>query len=99
MYEVERKIDVEWARSEAEEFPVRMMIHTDDRPGILNQMTSVLFNENCNIRSLEARQDERHNADGAIVEMTVDVKDKRQLEKVTGSIRRIAGVRDIERVQ
>jgi hypothetical protein len=30
--------------------------------------------------------------------MTVEIKDKRQLEKVTGSIRRIAGVRDIERV-
>ena len=35
----------------------------------------------------------------AIVEMTVEIKDKRQLEKVTGAIRRIPGVRDIERVQ
>lgn len=99
MYEVERKIDVEWARSTSEAFPVRMVIHTDDRPGMLNQLTSVLFNENSNIRSLEARQDDRHGADGAIVEMTVEVKDKRQLEKVTGSIRRLPGVRDIERVQ
>jgi GTP pyrophosphokinase len=99
MYEVERKIDVEWARSASDAFPVRMVIHTDDRPGMLNQLTSVLFNENSNIRSLEARQDDKRGGDGAIVEMTVEVKDKRQLEKVTGSIRRIAGVRDIERVQ
>jgi GTP pyrophosphokinase len=98
MYEVERKIDVEWARSTTEAFAVRMVIHTDDRPGMLNQLTSVLFHENSNIRSLEARQDDR-NGDGAIVEMTVEVKDKRQLEKVKGSIRRIPGVRDIERVQ
>jgi GTP pyrophosphokinase len=99
MYEVERKIDVEWARSASDTFPVRMVIHTDDRPGMLNQLTTVLFNENSNIRSLEARQDDKRGGDGAIVEMTVEVKDKRQLEKVTGSIRRIAGVRDIERVQ
>ncbi|HYI95965.1 MAG TPA: TGS domain-containing protein, partial [Bryobacteraceae bacterium] len=98
MYEVERKIDVEWARSASENFPVRMVIYTDDRPGMLNQLTSVLFHENSNIRSLEARSDDRRSGDGAIVEMTVEIKDKRQLEKVTGSIRRIPGVRDIERV-
>jgi GTP diphosphokinase / guanosine-3',5'-bis(diphosphate) 3'-diphosphatase len=99
MYEVERKIDVEWARSASENFPVRMLIHTDDRPGMLNQLTAVLFHENSNIRSLEARSDEGRSGDGAIVEMTVEIKDKRQLEKVTGSIRRIPGVRDIERTQ
>jgi GTP diphosphokinase / guanosine-3',5'-bis(diphosphate) 3'-diphosphatase len=98
LYEVERKIDVEWARSASENFPVRMVIYTDDRPGMLNQLTSVLFHENSNIRSLEARSDDRRSGDGAIVEMTVEIKDKRQLEKVTGSIRRIPGVRDIERV-
>jgi GTP pyrophosphokinase len=99
MYEVERKIDVEWARAASENFAVRMVIYTDDRPGMLNQLTSVLFQENSNIRSLEARSDDKRGGDGAIVEMTVEVKDKRQLEKVTGSMRRIAGVRDIERVQ
>lgn len=99
LYEVERKIDVEWARSTTESFPVRMVIFTDDRPGMLSQLTTVLFNENSNIRSLEARSDNERGGDGAIVEMTVDLKDKRQLEKVTGSIRRIAGVRDVERVQ
>jgi GTP pyrophosphokinase len=100
LYEPERRIDVEWARSGTDAFAVRIVIHTDDRPGILSQLTTVLFNENSNIRSLEARADDNKNgSDGAIVEMTVEVKDKRQLEKVSGSIRRIPGVRDIERVQ
>jgi len=98
MYEVERKIDVEWARTVTENFPIKMVIHTDDRPGMLNQLTSILFHENSNIRSLEARSDDGRGGDGAIVEMTVEVKDKRQLEKVTSAIRRIPGVRDIERV-
>ncbi|HYO84077.1 MAG TPA: bifunctional (p)ppGpp synthetase/guanosine-3',5'-bis(diphosphate) 3'-pyrophosphohydrolase, partial [Bryobacteraceae bacterium] len=98
MYEVERKIDVEWARSASELFPVRMVVHTDDRPGILQQLTTVLFQENSNIRSLEARADDRFSGDGAVVEMTVDIKDKKQLEKVSTSIRRLPGVRDIERL-
>jgi GTP pyrophosphokinase len=99
MYEVERKIDVEWARAANEAFPVKMVIHTDDRPGMLNQLTSILFNENSNIRTLEARADDRRNGDGAIVEMTVEIRDKKQLEKVTSAVRRIPGVRDVERVQ
>ena len=54
MYEVERKIDVEWARAASETFQVKLLIHTEDRPGILNQLTTVLFSEQTNIRSLEA---------------------------------------------
>ncbi|MDX2153024.1 MAG: bifunctional (p)ppGpp synthetase/guanosine-3',5'-bis(diphosphate) 3'-pyrophosphohydrolase [Bryobacteraceae bacterium] len=99
MYEVERKIDVEWARSASEPFQVKMIIYTDDRPGMLNQLTSVLFNESSNIRSLEARPDDQRSGDGAIVDMTVEIRDKKQLERVVGAIRRISGVRDIERVQ
>ena len=98
MYEVERKIDVEWSRGAAQSFPVKMLIHTADRPGMLNQLTTALFNEQTNIISLEARSDDGRGADGAIVDMTVDIKDKKQLERIVSSIRRIPGIRDVERV-
>jgi GTP pyrophosphokinase len=98
MYEVERKIDVEWARAVTETFPVRVVVHTDDRPGMLNQLTSVLANEQSNIRSLEATSDDKRG-DGAIVDMTVEIRDKKQLERVAAAIRRISGVRDVERMQ
>jgi len=96
MYDVERKIEVEWARAAEEAFPVRIVIHTDDRPGMLNRLTSVLSDENTNIRSLEAKTELEH--DGGIVEMTVDVRDKKQLEKLVTAMRRISGVRDVERL-
>ena len=97
MYEVERKIDVEWSRGEAETFPVKLLAYTEDRPGMLNQLTSVLAAEGTNIRSLEARSDDGRGADGAIIDMTLEVKDKRQLERVVSALRRVSGVRDIER--
>ena len=96
MYDVERKIEVEWARAAEDAFPVHLVLHTDDRPGMLNQLTSVLSDENTNIRSLEAKT--ALDQDGGIVEMTVDVRDKRQLEKLVGAMRRISGVRDVERL-
>jgi GTP pyrophosphokinase len=99
MYEVERKIDVEWARATTETFPVKVMVYTDDRPGMLNQLTSVLFTEQSNIRSLEASSDQKRGADGAVIDMTVEIRDKKQLERVVAAIRRISGVRDVERIQ
>ena len=99
MYEVERKIEVEWARAASEAFPVKVVVHTDDRPGILNQLTSLLVNEQCNIRSLEARGDSDHSGDGAVVDMTVEIRDKKQLERVVNAMRRVSGVRDVERTQ
>jgi guanosine-3',5'-bis(diphosphate) 3'-pyrophosphohydrolase len=77
-----------------------MLVHTEDRPGMLNQLTTALFNEQTNIRTLEARAEEdERRMNGAIVDMTLEVRDKKQLERVVSAIRRISGVRDIERVQ
>jgi guanosine-3',5'-bis(diphosphate) 3'-pyrophosphohydrolase len=99
MYEAERKIQVEWARSANEPLPVKVVIYADDRPGILHQLTSVLSAEASNIRSLETRQDENRSDDSAVIEITIDVRDKKQLERVITAFRRIPGVRDIERMQ
>jgi len=99
LYEVERKIDVVWARRADETFAVKMIVYTDDRPGILNQLTSILFKEDCNIRSLAAKQDVKRTSDGALIEMTVEIRDKRQYQRVAAAMRRLSGVRDIERVQ
>jgi guanosine-3',5'-bis(diphosphate) 3'-pyrophosphohydrolase len=95
MYEAERRIDVEWARATTESFPVKIVVHTNDRPGVLSELTSVLFHENSNIRSLEAKQNEK---EGAVVDMTVDVRDKKQLERIVSQMRRIPGIIDVERV-
>lgn len=97
LYEAERRIEVEWARAAGENFHVRLVVHTDNRTGMLNQLTQILFDENINIRSVEAHADER-SFDTAVVEMTIDVRDKKQMEKVVGAMRRVSGVRDIERV-
>jgi GTP pyrophosphokinase len=97
LYEAERRIDVEWARGAGESFSVRLVVHTDDRAGMLNQLTQILFDEDVNIRSVEAHADDK-NFDSAVVEMTIEVRDKKQLERIVSAMRRLSGVRDIERV-
>ena len=56
----------------------------------------MLFRSQTNIRGLEARGE--HIEDDALVEMTLEVRDMKQLERVVSSMRKISGVRDIERV-
>ncbi len=99
LYETERKIDVGWARKANETFHVKLMVYTDDRPGMLHEITSIFYKENCNIRSVEARGDHGKDEDSAVIDLTAEVNDKRQLEKIVSAMRRISGVRDIERVQ
>jgi GTP pyrophosphokinase len=95
MYEAERRIDVEWTRATTESFPVKIVVYTNDRPGMLSELTSVLFHESSNIRSLEAKQNE---TEGAVVDMTVDVRDKKQLERIVAAMRRLSGIIDVERM-
>ncbi len=95
MYEAERRIDVEWAKSTDATYPVRLTIHTDDRPGLLNEVTSILSNDNTNITSVEASTDIGRSA---MIEMTLEVQNMKQLERILGAMRRISGVRDVERV-
>lgn len=98
LYDAERRIEVEWARSANESFAVRMLVHTDDRPGVLNQLTGILAEEQSNIKNLEAGSD--HSRGGlAVIDMTVEVRDKKQLERIVAAMRRASGVRDVQRVQ
>ena len=99
LYEPERKVAVDWTRSVSDPLPVKVVIYTDDRPGILHRLTSILDGEKSNIRTLEARGDEKRTDNSAVIDITMDVKDKKQLERVITAFRRIPGVRDIERMQ
>ena len=45
LYEAERRIPVEWAGSTQATFPVRLRIFTEDRPGMLAAITSVISDD------------------------------------------------------
>ena len=61
MYEPERRIDVDWARKEAAagSYAVKLTLFTDDRPGMLKQITAVISDENTNIQNMSARTGDR----------------------------------------
>jgi GTP pyrophosphokinase len=94
LYESERRIPVEWAGTTQATFPVRLRIFTEDRPGMLADITAVISEAGANIRTFESGGEDLR----ARIEVALDVQDRKQLERILGGIKRIPGVFDIERV-
>ena len=94
LYEVERRIPVEWAAETQSTFPVRLRIFTEDRPGMLAGITTVISDTGANIRTFESGGQDLH----ARIDVALDVHDRKQLERILTGIKRIPGVFDIERV-
>jgi len=102
LYESDRRIDVEWARTadeqagQAQRYPVKITIHCDNRSGMLKEFTAVISNDDTNIRSVETRDGENGEA---IVEFVVDAEDLRHLNRMVLGLRRVPGVREVQRAQ
>jgi GTP pyrophosphokinase len=100
LYESDRRIEVEWARTgtekagQAQRYPVRITIFCDDRSGMLKEMTAIISNDDTNIRAVETRDGENGEA---IVEFIVDAEDLRHLNRMVLGLRRLPGVRDVQR--
>ncbi|HWG58259.1 MAG TPA: bifunctional (p)ppGpp synthetase/guanosine-3',5'-bis(diphosphate) 3'-pyrophosphohydrolase [Candidatus Acidoferrales bacterium] len=94
LYESDRRIPVEWAGGTQATFAVRLRIFTEDRPGMLAAITSVISDTGANIRTFESGGEDLR----ARIEVALDVQDRKQLERILAGIKRIPGVFDIERV-
>jgi guanosine-3',5'-bis(diphosphate) 3'-pyrophosphohydrolase len=95
LYDPDRRIDVEWDRgAEAAPYTVRLTMEVDDRKGLLAEISSTVADVNTNITKIEASLDDDHNGR---IDMTVEISDLKHLEKVVKSLRRVSGVRAVER--
>jgi GTP pyrophosphokinase len=91
----ERTIEVKWiSHSEEHRYPVRLMIHTEDRTGILADITAAISNVNTNIINVQATTVEGRFG---LMGITVEVEGTAHLEKVTNALKKIQGVEDVER--
>jgi GTP pyrophosphokinase len=97
MYESERRIAVEWARRDAAPagYPVKLTLFCDDRAGMLKQITTIISDDNTNIRNIEARTANSQ----ANIDVIMDIEDMKHLERIITGLRKIPGVHDVQRVQ
>jgi GTP pyrophosphokinase len=94
LYESERRMDVEWTGSTEGSFVARLLVLVEDRPGMLAEVTAVISEAGSNIRSLETRPEETHSR----IEIALEIRDRRQLDRILSAIKRKQGVYSVERV-
>jgi GTP diphosphokinase / guanosine-3',5'-bis(diphosphate) 3'-diphosphatase len=108
LYESDRRIQVEWApipsaadnkvpgAPKPQTYPVKLTILCDDRAGLLKEFTAIISDEGTNIRSSASSA----NADGgATIDFVVETVDVRHLTRLVDKLRRVQGVREVQRVQ
>jgi guanosine-3',5'-bis(diphosphate) 3'-pyrophosphohydrolase len=102
LYESDRRIAVEWSRvgddaaGRTQRYPVKITIYCDDRAGMLKELTAVISDDNTNIRGVDIRHDENGEA---VIEFVVEAEDLRHLNRMVLGIRRVSGVRAVQRTQ
>ena len=101
LYESDRRINVEWSRTaegagQAQRYPVKIIVHCEDRTGMLKELTAVISDENTDIRAVDLSRDEEGEA---IIEFVVEAEDVRHLNRMVLGLRRVEGVRQVIRTQ
>ncbi len=96
MVNKDRIIDVEWALDDKEQIQsVKLFVTTEDRTGMLAGITNAISDIKTNIRDARAKVS---NRDEGLIEVTVEVFDKKHLDRVIMSVKNVPGVVDVERV-
>ena len=102
LYESDRRIAVEWSRvgdetaGRAQRYPVKITVYCDDRTGMLKELTAVISDDNTNIRGVDIHHDDNGEA---VIEFIVEAEDLRHLNRMVLGIRRVNGVRAVQRTQ
>ena len=94
LYDAERRIEVLWAGPKYSLYPVALTLVTEDRQGMLADVTSAISGVNSNIQNIEARTGDNR----ALIDVTLDIVDVAHLEKIVSQLKKIEGVYQVERV-
>ncbi len=98
MVNPERLIEVEWMKADGEKsaaYAVTMRLVTEDRPGMLADVTQAIAGIGTNIRDIRAGVDSEGR--GQLV-VTSEIFDLKHLERLTGVLKSVKGVMNVERM-
>lgn len=95
MVNKDRIVEVEWAKSDKEEIQsVAILVMTENRTGMLAGITNAIAEIKTGIRDARAKVS---RDDKGFIEVTVEVYDKKHLDRVMTSIGNVPGVIAVER--
>ncbi len=92
----DRIVEVEWAKNDAKHIQsVRLLATTENRTGMLAGITNAIAEIKTGIRDARANVSKD---DRGLIEVTIEVFDKKHLDRVVSSIEKVPGVIAVERM-
>ena len=92
----ERQIDVEWNQEIMENYPVKILIRSYDRVGLLADVAGNINKNSANIISVKSETRENRMVESFF---TIDVKDTEHLNKVLSAIKKVKHVYSAQRIR
>ncbi len=95
IYDKERLIEVNWEGLQETSYPVEIEASASDRPGVLSDIINMIGEMKTTIDAVNARA----SKDGiAVIDLVLEINDKKHLENVMKKISRIPGIFEVKRV-
>lgn len=92
----ERMIEVSWSKDHGTSYQAEVQIEANDRYGLLVEITNTMASSKIIVKAINART----NKDGrAYINLTLEINDTEQLEKVMKDFRKVPSVIDVYRTK
>ena len=91
-----RKVEVEWDSTKEYIYPVRIRIHSEDKKGLLAEISHSFSSREANIKNakVETTEDKK-----AVSTFEVEIRDLNHLNKVIKTLEKIKGIYRVERLR
>jgi guanosine-3',5'-bis(diphosphate) 3'-pyrophosphohydrolase len=96
MFDKERLVEVSWGDFQPGAHAVKISVRTEDKPGLLANVSSSISAAEANITHAEAITGDDKQA---TLNFTIDIKDVEHLNRIIKNIEAIKGVLDVKRVK
>ncbi|WP_026487501.1 RelA/SpoT family protein [Caldanaerobius polysaccharolyticus] len=90
-----RLVEVEWAINTGNRFPADIQIISQDRYGLLTDVTNILSEAKTSVKALNARAGKDNIAS---ISLTVEVNTKEDLDRLINKIKLLTGIIDVYRI-
>lgn len=95
LFNPERRIEVEWSGKGETLQQVKLSIWTEDKQGILADISTAIVNVKTNIKSVQAQTfPDKHGQ----IELILEISDTKHLDRVISAIKSLDGVLEVQRI-
>jgi GTP pyrophosphokinase len=92
-----RLFEVNWGQHATDVYPVDIVVHAYDRPGLVRDVTTLIANEKLNLLALTTTTNKTENY--ALINLTIEINSLASLSKILDKIKQVPNVFEVARIE